>query len=130
MKFLNKILKREAKETAEPKGKISPEKPAATEIKTLNEGGRIRLGIIRTPRLTEKTAALADQNKFVFTVTARANKVLVKQAVEERFGVKVRRVSMVKTFGKERKRGRQIGWKPGIKKAIVTLAEGQTLEFT
>ena len=85
-------------------------------------------GILLYPHFTEKTSAQAAQQKYVFAVAPVANKAEVRKAVEKRFGVKVEDVHMINIHGKERRRGKQIGWKPGIKKAIVRLADGQTIE--
>ena len=133
MKFLNKILRRkEEKEVyRREKTEVRSEKQAEyREPQLAKVPGKIVADAIRAPRFTEKTAAMANLSKFVFTVAPSANKILVRQAVEGRYGVKVKAVHLVKTAGKERKRGRQVGWKPGIKKAVVTLAKGQVIEFT
>lgn len=132
MKFLNKILRRKEESGAakQEKTEVRSEKQAEYGKPQLAKvPGKIIVDAIRAPHLTEKTAALAGLSKFVFTVAPSANKILVRQAVEGRYGVKVKAVHLVKTSGKERKRGRQIGWKAGIKKAVVTLEKGQTIEL-
>ncbi len=86
-------------------------------------------GVIRSPRITEKTSALVKENKYVFLVNSRANKVEIARAVRARYGVDTRSVNIVNIPGKERRRGRQIGWKPGFKKAIVKVKEGQSIEI-
>ena len=88
------------------------------------------MGVLLAARVTEKTSQLNKKNKYVFEVDRRANKPGVRRAVETRYGVGVLSVNMVNIPGKERKRGRQIGWKPGYKKAVVKLKEGQTIELT
>ena len=82
------------------------------------------------PHITEKSAMLGGENKYIFLVGPRANKIEVKKAVEGRYGVSVRNVNILNMPGKERRRGRQIGWKPGFKKAIVKVKEGQKIELT
>ena len=66
---------------------------------------------------------------YAFAVRRDANKSQVKRAVESRYGVQVAMVRIVNIVGKEIRRGKQIGWKQGMKKAYATLAEGQTIEI-
>lgn len=119
--------KKERKEErrAEKEELIKKETVGAGVIKE----GRIIPGIIRSPRITEKTSGSAKENKYVFEVSARANKVDVKGALEARYGVNIEAVNIVNAPGKERRRGRQIGWKPGFKKAMVKVRQGQTIEI-
>ena len=86
------------------------------------------IGILRYPHITEKTSALARNRAYAFAVAMRANKHQVKRAIEGRYGVKVLEVRMINVRGKEVRRGRQIGRRPGMKKAYITLAEGQVIE--
>lgn len=85
-------------------------------------------GILIRPHLTEKTMGGAERREYAFIVAAGANKRGVKQAVADRFKVIVEDVRVLNMPGKERRRGRQIGWKSGFKKAVVALAQGQTIE--
>ncbi len=86
--------------------------------------------ILRRPIVTEKSNARADENnQYTFEVDPRANKVLVKEAVEEAFKVKVLAVNIMRMPGKTRRHGRRIVHTPVWKKAIVTLAPGQRIEF-
>ena len=87
-------------------------------------------GVLIRPHTTEKTALLAHTGAYVFAVAKDANKHTVALAVEARYGVKVERVRITRTHEKMRRRGRQIGWKAGIKKAIVQLASGHKIETT
>lgn len=123
-KIFKKDKKRERRIEKKETGRAEEEKVAAVSTK----GGRIIPGIIRSPRITEKTSVAAKENKYVFEVSLRANKPGVKSAVEARYGVDVESINIINTRGKERRRGRQIGWKPGFKKAIVKVKEGQTIE--
>ena len=91
-------------------------------------GRRIISGVITSPHLTEKASKLNTENKYVFKVSGGANKISVKRAVEGRYGVNVVSVYVSNMPGKERRRGRQIGIKPGFKKAIVKVKEGQIIE--
>ena len=80
--------------------------------------------IILAPVVTEKTAGItADGNKVVFKVAKDANKVQIKQAVEEAFNVKVSNVNTINVRPKKKRVGRYTGATKAYKKAIITLAE-------
>ncbi len=87
--------------------------------------------VLIKPVITEKATALKDaENKVVFTVHPSANKVMVKEAVESLFNVGVEYVNVVRVRPRARKRfGRVAGREPGYKKAYVTLAPGDKIEF-
>lgn len=84
--------------------------------------------IIKRPLITEKTTLLAEQGKYTFEVMAGANKIEVKNAVEKIFKVNVESVNIVSVRKKDRKVGKYSGFRPAVRKAIVTLQEGQTLD--
>lgn len=84
--------------------------------------------IIRRPIITEKTMTLAEQGKYTFEVMAGTNKIEVKKAIEEIFKVNVEDVNIINVRKKKRKVGRYSGFRPAVKKAIVTLQAGQTLD--
>lgn len=84
--------------------------------------------IIKRPLITEKTTHLAEQGKYTFEVMAGANKIEVKNAVEKIFKVNVESVNIVSVRKKDRKVGKYSGFRPAVRKAIVTLQEGQTLD--
>lgn len=87
--------------------------------------------IILAPVVTEKTAGItADGNKVVFKVTKDANKVQIKQAVEEAFNVKVSNVNTINVRPKKKRVGRYTGATKAYKKAIITLAEGSKLDLS
>lgn len=79
--------------------------------------------------MTEKAAMNTDAGKYVFRVAGGTNKIDVRRAVEARYSVHVQGVNMLNTHGKELHRGKQIGWKPGFRKAIVTLRKGETIDI-
>ncbi|MEK7659483.1 MAG: 50S ribosomal protein L23 [Patescibacteria group bacterium] len=85
--------------------------------------------IIEKPVQTEKAVA-SRQNKYVFKVWRKTNKIEVRKAVEKLYEVKVKDVKIINTFGKKRQVGRLKGWKPGFKKAVVTLEKGHTIAIT
>ena len=80
--------------------------------------------IIKKPVITERSMSGIAENKYVFEVMADANKVEIKKAVEEIFGVQVADVNTVKLPGKWKRMGVHTGKTPAKKKAIVTLKEG------
>ncbi|WP_297046142.1 50S ribosomal protein L23 [uncultured Desulfovibrio sp.] len=87
--------------------------------------------VLLKPLLTEKTTMLKDASRQVaFYVHPGANKVEIKRAVEKAFDVTVEAVNVVRRAPADRERqGRVVGRKPGWKKAYVTLAEGDKIEF-
>ncbi len=86
--------------------------------------------VILTPLVTEKsTAARESHNRYSFRVPRNVTKVQIARAVEEIFSVKVTAVHTISMQGKEKRLGRNIGRRPSWKKAVVTLAEGQKVDF-
>ncbi|MBR4234540.1 MAG: 50S ribosomal protein L23 [Clostridia bacterium] len=86
--------------------------------------------IIIRPVLTEKSYATIAEKKYVFVVDKRANKIEIRQAVEQVFGVKVESVNTLRTDGKLKRQGRTQGRTPEIKKAYVTLKkDSKPIEF-
>ncbi|HDH88049.1 MAG: 50S ribosomal protein L23 [Deltaproteobacteria bacterium] len=86
--------------------------------------------IIKKPLITEKATKQKEQaNQLTFEVDRRANKILVRNAVENIFKVKVLSVTVTNVKGKKRTVGRNVGRKPDWKKAIVRLAPGENIEF-
>ncbi len=85
--------------------------------------------IIKTPIITEKTAhQMMEENVYTFEVDFRANKIEVKQAIEEIFDVKVERVNVINCKAKKRRVGRYEGKTNRVRKAIVKLAEGSKID--
>lgn len=85
--------------------------------------------IIKRPLVTEKSTIARDEaNKYVFEVDRRANKIEIEKAVEKLFKVKVVKVRTSNVMGKEKRVGRFLGRKSDWKKAVVTLAPGQTID--
>ena len=86
--------------------------------------------VILSPVVTEKATAASEKNKVVFKVRPDATKTEIKNAVEKLFEVKVTRVNTLTRKGKNKVfRGRP-GRQSDVKKAIVTLAEGSTIDIT
>jgi large subunit ribosomal protein L23 len=90
----------------------------------------IHYGRLTAPVITEKTTVLSEQNKVVFRVPLDATKPQIKEAVEALFNVNVVSVNTMITKGKTKFfRGRE-GKRVDIKKAIVTLKDGQSIDVT
>jgi large subunit ribosomal protein L23 len=86
--------------------------------------------IIKRPiALTEKAARLKEANKVVFEVALGANKIQIRNAVESLFNVKVIDVNTLVQRGKPKRVGRQDLKRPNWKKAVVTLREGDDIQF-
>lgn len=92
--------------------------------------------LLRTPVMTEKSMTPVydregnEIKRYTFKVPVTANKVEIKKAVEEVFGVDVKSVNTIKMMGKVKRMGRYEGRRPSYKKAIVTLKAGsKTIEF-
>ena len=87
--------------------------------------------IIIKPVVSEKSYAAYDENVYTFVVASDANKIEIRQAIESIFNVKVTKVNTLNRAGK-RKRNRRTGGygaRAGQKRAIVSLAEGNTIEI-
>lgn len=85
--------------------------------------------IIIRPIVTEASTDGMALNKYTFEVARNANKVEIRQAVEEIFKVRVVKVNTLWIRGKTKRRGQDVGRTPDRKKAIVTLAPGDTIEL-
>lgn len=79
------------------------------------------LDVIKRPVITEKSMNAMEENKYTFEVDTRANKTLVKQAVEAAFDVKVKDVNIVNVCPKFKRMGKYAGYTKKRRKAIVTL---------
>lgn len=112
-----KIKTEEKKEIKEEKVKLG-----------LPEGKDPKLyKLIERPVITEKASSLAGFNQYVFRAWQKANKIEIRKAIEKLYGVKVQEVKIINAVGKKRQVGRFEGFKPGYKKAIVTLKKGYTI---
>jgi large subunit ribosomal protein L23 len=86
--------------------------------------------IIRGPVITEKATMISEHNQVVFRVALGATKPQIREAVEKLFGVEVRAVNTLRVKGKTKRFRGRIGRRGDVKKAIVTLAEGQSIDVT
>ncbi|TFL19537.1 50S ribosomal protein L23 [Jannaschia formosa] len=86
--------------------------------------------VIRKPIITEKATMASETGAVVFEVAIDANKPQIKSAVEELFGVKVKAVNTSVAKGKQKRFRGQMGKRKDVKKAYVTLEEGNTIDVT
>ena len=85
--------------------------------------------VLLAPVVSEKSYSLIDDRKYTFKVHKNAHKTQVRQAVEELFDVHVVNVNILKVQAKPKRRGLSKGIRPGWKKAIVQVREGETIEI-
>jgi large subunit ribosomal protein L23 len=130
MSILDKVKKstkkapaKEAKKTSEKKVTKKVEKPKA-EIKAVS---KVVLNTIISPIVSEKGAKLADENVMIFKVSKNANRVQVRNAIKELYGVTAVRVNIINVRGKAVTFGRRTGKQSDYKKALVKLPKGTTL---
>lgn len=85
--------------------------------------------VLVEPWITEEATRIGELNKYIFKVFPNADKKRIKKSVEDVYGVQVSSVNTISVPKKKRMRGRVTGWKSGYKKAVVTLKEGDKIEF-
>ena len=86
--------------------------------------------IIRKPLVTEKSTMASENGAVVFEVSITSNKPQIKEAVEALFGVKVKAVNTSITKGKQKRFKGVLGRRKDVKKAFVTLEDGNTIDVT
>lgn len=86
--------------------------------------------VILSPVITEKSTMASEHNQVVFRVSVDSTKPEIKGAVERLFGVKVKKVQTVLTKGKVKRFRGRLGKRVDVKKAYVTLVEGETLDVS
>jgi len=114
------------KEIKPAKVKVSGEKtPMATKREIIATSA---YRVLRAPHITERAGDLTKKNQYVFKVWPGANKIEIKKAIRDIYGVDVLDVRIIKISGKVRRLGKQKGWREGYKKAIIRIKEGQKIE--
>ncbi|CEJ13270.1 50S ribosomal protein L23 [Phreatobacter sp. AB_2022a] len=86
--------------------------------------------VIKSPLITEKGSLVAEQNQVIFKVASTATKPQIKAAVEKLFDVKVKSVNTLVQKGKTKRFKGILGQRSDVKKAVVTLAEGHSIDIT
>lgn len=90
----------------------------------------MNLKVLKTPRLTEKSVLQKEiSNQVTFVVSKDANKIEIKRTIEKVFKVTVLNVNTISNRGKKKRMGRFTGRRPDWKKAIVTLKDGDKIEY-
>lgn len=142
MSFLDRILRRKEEDRAsrlkdrgvQARDSVTPVVPEAAHAASLlasamgKSVGSVVPGVLRGAHISEKTARLGGIQQYAFIVCRGASKPEVRRAVETRYGVKVQSVNVLNTRPKLRRRGRQIGYRSGFRKAIVTLKGSERIE--
>lgn len=146
--FKKKRTNEEPAKVITEKKEIEKEKPLSSEISVKSQKGKEKIisqtpersegerrtNVLRTPiilkslHITEKATDLVKKNQYVFRVVPKANKTEIKKAIESLYGVDVLNVKIINIPKKQRRLGKQIGWRKGYKKTIVKIKEGQKIE--
>ena len=87
------------------------------------------LDTVISPSVTEKSTSLSDLNKVVFKVDRGSNKQSIKKSIEKIFKVKVIKINTINIKGKSKLVKNKKAFKPGYKKAIITLKKGQSIDL-
>lgn len=85
--------------------------------------------VLLRPTITEKSTLLQEEGQYTFEVAPKANKTLVKQAIEKNFGVTVIAVNITVNRGKRKRYGPRFKKRPDVKKAVVTLRAGDRIDL-
>lgn len=95
----------------------------------INFSNLSNVNIIKYPIITDKSTRLLENNQYSFMVDRYSDKILIKNAIEYLFNVKVIKVNTCRLPRRKKRVGKYIGWKPQYKKAIVSLAEGDVINL-
>lgn len=98
-------------------------------MSTINVPLREMLELIKFPVISDKATRLLETNKYTFLVERKANKKVIKAAIEYLFDVKVEKVNTLHVPAKKRTVGRFIGSKPNYKKAVISLADNDRINL-
>lgn len=135
-KKIKKPVEKEGKIKLEPKEEKTKARPSEIKIEKQPEARpRVKkisaqaYKVLHSPHIAEKSTDLEKENKYVFKVLASANKIEIKKTVEDSYGVDVENVRIINIHRRQRRLGKQRGWKKGYKKAIVKVKKGQKIEI-
>ncbi len=117
--------------TSVPTPAATPRKPVEVVASPSARVAHLRTGrsVLVRPHLTEKSSVLAERRQYTFLVTPDAEKISIARDVAARYGVHPVRVHIIRLPGKRVRSGKISGQRSGVKKAIVTLKEGEKLPF-
>ncbi|MBI2635522.1 MAG: 50S ribosomal protein L23 [Parcubacteria group bacterium] len=131
MTLLNKLFK--TKDKVKPSVASAPvsavQLPAKVDPALKLKGGVDVKSKILLPHTTEKALNGQKFNQYVFKVSTAANKIMIANEVKRTYNANVAGVNIINVLRKARRVGKTVGFKKGYKKAIVTLAKGQTIEL-
>lgn len=130
MALLN-IFKRKKREEKEKTQVIEEKKQGGVVQQRIQSSKKTGLApfVLISPHITEKATDMTEHNQYTFKVFKKVNKSQIKKAVEEVYNVEVLAVHIINTKPKKRRVGRFEGKRPGYKKAVVKLKEGQKIEL-
>jgi len=132
MALLNRLFNKRKKSAAKPvavEETVAEKKPQAV-VKIPVKPKEIKSNILLSSHTAEKALAAQKLNQYVFKVNSDANKIIIMNEVKKNYNVKVLKVNVINIPKKVRRIGKSQGFKAGYKKAIVTLAPGETIEMT
>ena len=130
MALINKLFGKKSSSPSKAAGN-HPEEKKKDEIKnpvTLPLDKKTRSNILLSTVTAEKALSLQSINQYVFKVASRANKIEIAKEINKTYNVKAVSVNIISIPGKTKKVGKTLGFKAGYKKAIITLAKGQSIE--
>lgn len=131
--FWDKLKKEDSDKTTEKKASTAVKKTAkdssTKQVKVDKEKAGLFSSVLKNPIISENAMRQQEKNKYVFEVSRLTNKSEVAKAVQARYGVKVTKVNVVCQKPKARNFRTSRGTMAGIKKAIVTVKQGETIEL-
>lgn len=128
---IKSIVKKPAKKAKKDKIEIAKKAEIKKPIsRPVSKKRNIEINrILKEPHVSEKSTQLSDDNKYTFNVYPRANKIQIKDAVRNLYGVEIKEVNIINIKAKKRSLQGREGKKHGYKKAIVTLEKGYKIEL-
>lgn len=123
----DKFVKKQKEKAEAKKTETAAEKEEIKKPKTEFSG--FSAAILEKPHITEKNTVLNEKNAYVFKINSKANKIMVKRAIKETYGVMPEKVNIVYAPAKKRFVRGKYGTKSGFKKAVVYLKEGDKIEI-
>ncbi len=130
MAILDKLTKKKEVIAEKPAAKKKAVvKPAEKKMEIKQDPSGLANRLLKKPHITERSNMLAQQGQYVFEVRPNATKIEIAKAVAALYKVKVTRVNIAKSPRKARRVGRHQGFKSGLKKAIVSLKKGDSIDI-
>jgi len=139
MPLFNIFKKKKKREKPKEKEEYNPlfTRELRDERENLAKGGTLSkdntpnlstLLVLKGPHISEKSSDLVNKNQYVFKIYPKINKIEIRKAIEELYGVKVVSIKTINIPAKEKRLGKNIGKQKGYKKAIVKIKEGQKID--